>query len=93
MNSKIDISKLKKIQQDKANLKYKAFNQILKMCHNKINAIGMSAINYCWFLIPNLLWGYSVYDIEECGEYIEEKLKENGFNVEYYKPNILYISW
>ncbi len=92
MNS-IDINKLKKIQKDKANLKYKAFEQILRMCHNKINTIGMSAINYCWFLIPNILWGYSIYDIQECGEYLKEKLVDEGFDVEYYKPNILYISW
>lgn len=92
MNS-IDINKLKKIQKDKANLKYKAFEQILRMCYNKITTIGMSAINHCWFLIPNLLWGYSIYNIEECGEYLQNKLINDGFDVEYFKPNIIYISW
>ncbi len=90
---KIDIDKLRKIHQSKLNLKYKAFDQIIKMCHTKINTIGVNGTNYCLFAIPRLIWGYSIYDMNECREYVMDKLKEEGFTVNYYDPNILFIEW
>jgi hypothetical protein len=88
-----DINKLKEIHKYKVNLKYKAFEHVLKICHTKINTVGKTGINHCWCLIPKLIWGYSIYDIVECGNYVKDKLLANGFVVEYYPPNILLISW
>jgi hypothetical protein len=90
---KVDINKLKKIHETKKNLKYKAFEQVLKICHTKINTVGKNGINHCWCVIPKLIWGYSIYDIVECGEHVKNKLIEEGFTVEYFEPNILLIMW
>ncbi len=90
---KVDINKLKKIHETKKNLKFKAFEQVLKICHTKINTVGKNGINYCWCIIPKLIWGYSIYDIVECVEYVKNKLIEEGFTVEYFQPNILLIMW
>ena len=90
---KVDINKLKKIHKSKIDLKFKTFEHILKMSHTKINRLGLNGINNCWFVIPSLIWGYSIYDINECSEYVVKKLKEEGFDVELYLPNIIYISW
>jgi len=90
---KVDINKLKQIYKSKADLKYKAFDHILKMCHTKINTVGLNGINNCPFVIPKLVWGYSVYNLTECCNYIIDKLKEEGFNVEFYYPNVIFIEW
>jgi hypothetical protein len=90
---KVDINKLKKIYKSKVDLKYKAFDHILKMCHTKINTVGLNGINNCWFVIPKLVWGYSIYNLNECCNYIIDKLKEEGFNVEFFYPNVILIQW
>ena len=47
----------------------------------------------CFFEVPEFVIGYPLYNINECVNYIHDKLTSNGFLVKYYFPNILYISW
>ena len=47
----------------------------------------------CLFEIPEYLLGYPVYDLNECLTFIIDKLKTNGFYVDYYFPRVLHISW
>lgn len=34
-----------------------------------------------------------MYNSRECEKYVTQVLKENGFSVDFYEPNILFISW
>jgi len=45
------------------------------------------------FVIPEFILGIPRYDIAECTNYVIEKLTENGFQVKYTYPNLLFISW
>lgn len=72
------------------------FNKILKRVHNKIIETSKQSIKnkYCWYMIPKFIFGISKrYDHNECVVYIIDKLKENGFNVMYTHPDLLFISW
>ena len=43
--------------------------------------------------MPEVLIGAPKYDQANCLTYIVEKLKDNGFVVKYFHPNLLFISW
>jgi hypothetical protein len=34
-----------------------------------------------------------MYSLKECKEYIENKLKKNGFKTEFFEPNIILVTW
>ena len=54
-----------------------------------------SAANYyyCWYSIPEFIIGLPMYSLIECKEYIENKLKKNGFKIEFFEPNIILVTW
>ena len=42
---------------------------------------------------PNYIYGVPRYDLQPCLAYIMKKLTDKFFRVNYYAPNILFISW
>jgi hypothetical protein len=47
----------------------------------------------CFFEFPYFIIGYPLYDLNKCIEYVKTSLTSNGFLVNYYFPNYIYISW
>jgi len=94
-SEKLNIDELyeKKRQQDLTKLAL--FNKILNRIHVKIKTISRQKVNeqFCWFLVPETIIGVPRYDQASCIAYLIDKLKENGFNVRYIHPNMLFISW
>ena len=82
-----------KEQKKREDNKYITFDKIYYRVEKKINISSSSNFYYTWYIIPEFLVGLPMYSFDECKQYIEKKLKKNGFNSEYYKPNILLISW
>jgi len=75
------------------NYKIEAYENLYKYVEKKIKTSSISN-NYCtWYTIPECLIGYPMYNFEECQKYVIKLLNKNGFSVETYEPNILYISW
>jgi hypothetical protein len=89
----IDLKMLKEFQKKKEKLKKDCYKKVLKKCHNKIFMVSKTGASNCWYQVPELTFGLPIYDLEECSKYINKKLKKNGLEVDYYKPNLLYISW
>ena len=92
---KIDIDDLyeKKRQADENNMEL--FNRILNRIHTKIkkaSRIDKNATDI-WYTIPEYIIGVPKYDVGICIGYIVEKLRDNGFNVRYFHPNTILISW
>lgn len=83
----------KKQQQDLNTLN--TYNKILKRVHNKIRYTSKNITDSecCWYLLPEIMVGIPKYDKKDCTVYIIEKLRENGFVVKYFHPNLLFISW
>lgn len=95
IQEKIDLDDLyeKKRQQDLNNLEL--FNKILNKIHQKIKKTStlFKDVQHCWFVIPEVMLGIPKYDQGQCIGYIVEKLRENGFNIRYFHPNTILISW
>lgn len=89
----INANDLAKQQKEKEKTKHVIFNKIYEIIEKKI--ILASSFNYYYIVyeIPEFLIGYTLYSFEDCNKYINDKLKFNKFNVIFYEPNTLLISW
>ena len=92
---KLDIRSLHLIHQNKISIKEQTFNEILKLCHNKITKTNKELKQYeCLYLPPITMSGRPVYNYHELISFIILKLRENGLKS--YWDNIkkqIYISW
>lgn len=72
-----------------------SYNKILDRVHNKIKQTSRQKTmnECCWFIVPEIILGIPKYNVADCIAYIIYELKENGFNVTYTHPNLLFISW
>lgn len=91
--SMINIFELNYNRDQKEIKKYKIFRRILDKIHTRIKHLSKKCVSYLFYKIPDFVLGIPAYKIEECGEYIRDKLERNGFVVVLTPPNLLYISW
>jgi hypothetical protein len=82
-----------KRQEDKENKKYDTFIKIYNNIEKKIIKASERNLYYTYYQVPQILIGYPTYSINECYSYIDEKLKNDGFNTQEYLNNIILISW
>jgi hypothetical protein len=71
------------------------YNKLLNRIHVKIKTTSRQKLNeqFCSFVVPEIMIGVPKYDQGACIAYLMDKLKENGFNVRYVHPNLLWIAW
>ena len=83
----------KKRERDLAQLKI--FNRMLVRVQKKIQITSRQrgGEKLCWFVVPEIMLGVPLYDQGSCIGYIMDKLKTDGFRVQYFHPNMLMISW
>jgi hypothetical protein len=90
----VNIEELHRTRENKIKEKVVAFKEVLRLCHLQIKKTARDTNEcYCFYIIPPMIFGYPLYDINSCTLYVVEKLVENGFNVVYTHPNLLLISW
>jgi hypothetical protein len=92
---KINIDDLYDRKREIEQHKLKVFRKILNRVHLKIKTTSRqrNSGQFAFFLVPSFLVGTPTYDVAACIAYIIDKLKDNGFNVKYTHPNLLFISW
>ena len=61
--------------------------------HHKLQSRINKNDQWCWYQIPTMMIGVPEYNFLVCINFIIDKLKTNGFSVNFYKPNLLLISW
>lgn len=93
MNPQIDMNELDLEARKKIFKRLEIYNKILKECHNKIRFNSKLDRKYCFFLIPEFIFGTPLYDIEELRDHVMKSLEKNGFQLMYIHPNWLFISW
>jgi len=91
--SMINIFELNYNRDQKEIKKYRIFRRILDKIHTRIKQLSKKCISYLFYKIPDFVLGIPAYKIEECSEYIRDKLERNGFVVVFTPPNLFYISW
>jgi len=94
-SEKLNIDELyeKKRQYDLSKLNL--FNKILNRIHVRIKTTSRQKADehFCWFLVPEVIIGVPKYDQAACIAYIMDTLQTNGFQVRYFHPNTVFISW
>ena len=75
--------------------KLELFKKILNRIHVRIKTTARQNVNekFCWFVVPEVIIGIPRYDQAACIAYIMDTLQTNGFQVRYFHPNTIFISW
>jgi len=89
----VKANELIKQQKEREERKKITFEKIYKVVEKKIILASTGDYYYTWYQIPEFLVGLPMYSIDECHQYIQVKLKANGFDIEFFSPNILLIKW
>jgi hypothetical protein len=93
--SLIDIGDLHKKARELKERKIKIYDEVLQKCHHRIKLVSkLTPLNqWCFYIIPKVVFGIPLYNLSECIEYLVRLLTENGFKVAYTHPNLLLITW
>jgi hypothetical protein len=89
----VKANELIKQQREREERKKITFEKIYSVIEKKIVLASTGDYYYTWYQIPEFLVGLPMYSVNECQKYIQEKLKANGFDTEFFLPNILLIKW
>ena len=91
----LNIDDLYEKKREKDEEQLKIFSKMLKRVHARIQTTSRQrgADKICWFVVPEVMLGIPCYDQGMCIGFIMDKLKTNGFRVQYFHPNTLMITW
>jgi hypothetical protein len=94
-SDKLNIDELYERKRHHDVMKLELFNKMLNNVHKRIKLTSRQKIEnqMCWYLVPETILGVPKYDQGACIAFLLDKLKNNGFNVRYIHPNLLFISW
>ena len=94
-SEKINMDELYEHKQKNDLNKLLLFQKILNRVHVRIKTISKQNKfeRICWYIVPEVIIGVPKYDQAACIAYIMDKLQDNGFQVRYFHPNTLLISW
>ncbi len=83
----------KREKRDAARLK--SYNQLLEQIQHRIFTTSQLPGNpsYLIYSVPPFILGLPSMDLEDCIVYLVFQLRQNGFEVRFTYPNLLYISW
>lgn len=88
-----DIRKLYSSQKKREHCRQEMYDTILRQAHNRIETCAARKETTCLFQIPRFIIGMPLYDLYQCCGYVLQRLKHDGFVVNYIHPNTLHINW
>jgi len=89
----INIFELQNTVHKKKTRRTHVYDIILQKCHLKIEQAANKENYFCYFDVPEYVVGLPLFNISECIEHLIDKLKDNGFKVDYIFPKLLHVSW
>jgi hypothetical protein len=83
----------KRARRDYARLR--AYNQLLNQINTRIFTTSQMSgnANFITYTVPPFIFGLPKLDLQDCIVYLVYMLRQNGYEVRYTYPNLLYISW
>ena len=83
----------KRIRRDHARLR--SYNQLLNQINQRIYTTSQMSgnANFITYTVPPVIFGLPKLDLQDCIIYLVWMLRQNGYEVRYTYPNLLYISW
>ena len=90
----ISLAKLRSEVLTREDRKFSTFEKLLEMCYTKIITTNKTSSEFsCIFVVPRIVFGLPLFDMEESIKYIMSKLVEKGFETHLALPNKIFISW
>jgi hypothetical protein len=82
-----------RLKKDQA--RHRAYNQILEQALNKVahSAVQPNQPTFVYYNVPPFVLGLPSLDLKDCIVYIVHQLRNQGYEVRYTYPNLLWISW
>ena len=71
------------------------YSKLLERVHQTIRIASRqrNSLQFCSFVMPEVLLGQPNYDFSECLAFVLDRLSVDGFNTRYIHPNLIFISW
>ena len=89
----VSLHNIQKIYDDKQNKKKELYNKIYIRAITLMKESAQIGKNMCMYVIPELILGMPIYNLQECLHYISDNLKTKGFHNVIAKPNVIFIFW
>ncbi len=90
----IDIHQLHKNRNERINKRKITYQEVLNKCYKRIQVVSSKSYDtFCYYIIPEIMFGVPLYDKNECIKFVFENLIQKGFKIIYLHPNVFYISW
>ena len=89
----VKADKLIREQKDRDDRKKITFDKIFMKIEKKIVLASSGNFYYTWFEVPEFILGLPLYSLKECKDHISHRLKNDGFETEFFEPNYLLIKW
>ena len=83
----------RRVKRDYARLR--AYNQLLNTIYQRIYSTSQmnGNANFITYTIPPFIFGLPKLDLQDCVVYLVYMLRQNGYEVRFTYPNLLYVSW
>lgn len=92
--SLLNLESLYRDQEHRRKFNRKVYEQILKQCHRRIQLVNKKLKMFeCYFKVPNYIFGYPAYNINDVCNYLCQRLIKNGLIAEQVDQGLIYISW
>ena len=91
--SSLNINNLYETSYKKNIQRLENFDNILKKIHNRIKYNAKIEKTFCFYQIPEFIFGVPLYNIDDLKQYIMNSLQKDGFKMIYMDPNWLFITW
>lgn len=73
--------------------KHACFQKVLEKALKQIEKAVRAMHLACVIEVPAFTFDGPVYELHECVSFVQNSLTNNGFTVNYYFPNVLFVSW
>lgn len=95
LSEKINLDDLYNSKRYREEKRHEVYVKVLNRVHKKIKTCSRQKNNeeFCFYVVPEFIIGFPRYDIATCTSFLIDKLLDNGFQVKYTHPNLLFISW
>lgn len=91
--SSLNIDELYETIDSKKYRRFEVFDTILQKIHSRIKYVSRVEQTYCTYNIPRFIIGTPPYNFDNLKKYVIDSLKSNKFEVYFFEPNLLFISW
>ena len=89
----LNIFELQSSIDKKKSYRTNVFDQVLERCHKKIVIATQKEYYECVYDVPHYVPGLPLFNVNDCINHLIDQLKLNGFEVTYYFPKTLFVSW